>query len=93
MICLCPSVAHQLTFDWVFVVQNAVHLRYAFQAMMINNWEDNDTIFLDGKTVLQYYGMDNEGSAWENIGILFAFYLVFISIAYLALAKLSHIKR
>ena len=61
--------------------------------MMINNWEDNDTIFLDGKTVLQYYGMDNEGSAWENIGILFAFYLVFISIAYLALAKLSHIKR
>eukprot|EP00959_Pyramimonas_sp_CCMP1952_P219511 4589833-Pyramimonas_sp.AAC.1 len=61
--------------------------------MMINNYEDNHDLFLEDKRVLEYYGFDNEGSAWENIAILFAFYLVFVFLAYLALAKLSHVKR
>eukprot|EP00240_Pyramimonas_obovata_P000614 CAMPEP_0118936882 /NCGR_PEP_ID=MMETSP1169-20130426/20820_1 /TAXON_ID=36882 /ORGANISM="Pyramimonas obovata, Strain CCMP722" /LENGTH=576 /DNA_ID=CAMNT_0006880313 /DNA_START=154 /DNA_END=1881 /DNA_ORIENTATION=+ len=43
---------------------NIVHMRYAFQAMMINNYENNENVFLEDKLVLNYYGMDNEGSAW-----------------------------
>jgi hypothetical protein len=60
---------------------------------MINNFENDDTIFNDGQTVLEYYGFHDEGSKWESFAYLCIFYCVFVGLAYIGLDKLSFIKR
>jgi ABC-type multidrug transport system permease subunit len=70
-----------------------VHMRYAWSALMINHYEKLEIPFLDGKTVLQYYSLDDAGSAWTNVGYLLAFYIMFVFLAYLGQCKLSFVKR
>lgn len=62
---------------------------------MINHHKDRESskIFIDGKSVLEYYSMDDMGTAWDNLGILTLFYLVFTVFAYFGQCFLSHVKR
>uniref|UniRef100_A0A7S0SD37 ABC transporter domain-containing protein n=1 Tax=Mantoniella antarctica TaxID=81844 RepID=A0A7S0SD37_9CHLO len=67
-------------------------MKYAWGALMINQWEDNDPIFLEGKTLLEEY--DLKGSdKWGQLGALVLFFIVFFFFALLALTKVNHSRR
>lgn len=51
--------------------------RYAWTAVMINQFEAQDPMWINGKTVLQYYGIDNQ-SKWANLGYLSCFVAFFL---------------
>mmetsp|Transcript_34646 Transcript_34646/g.48022 ORF Transcript_34646/g.48022 Transcript_34646/m.48022 type:complete len:603 (+) Transcript_34646:280-2088(+) len=70
-----------------------VHMRYGWTAMVINAFEDDDQIFADEKTVLEFYDIDDAGSKWENVGYLACFYVVFVTLGYIGLSKLSFVSR
>lgn len=53
--------------------------RYAWSAMMINQFENNDVEYINGMTVLQFYGLDGVKDKWACIGynaLFFIFYFV-----------------
>ena len=58
-------------------------MKYSWGALMINQWEDNDPMFLDGKTLLQEYDLNGEDK-WSFLGLLVAFFSVFFVFAFLA---------
>ena len=57
-------------------------MKYSWGALMINQWEDNDPVFLDGKTLLQEYDLNGEDK-WSFLGLLVAFFSVFFVFAFL----------
>ncbi|GLC56437.1 hypothetical protein PLESTB_001104700 [Pleodorina starrii] len=67
-------------------------LRYAWGALMVNQFEDNDPEFAGGLTVLQYYGLQG-ADKWAYLGYLSLFWLVFAVLALLALTYMRHQKR
>ncbi|KAG2446852.1 hypothetical protein HYH02_008009 [Chlamydomonas schloesseri] len=67
-------------------------LRYAWGALMLNQFEDNDVIFAGDQTILQYYGLAGEDK-WAYIGYLSLFWIVFAVLALLALTYVRHQKR
>jgi len=66
-------------------------LRYSWGAQMVNQFEDNDTIFADGKTILQFYDLDG-ASKWGQCCVLLAFFGAFFVLAWMAL-YIKHQKR
>lgn len=43
---------------------------------MINQFSEQDPVWIGGMTVLQYYSLDGQ-SAWANLGYVFAFFAFF----------------
>ena len=64
---------------------------------MINQFEDNDATgvkdFQDDESILEYYGLDDAGSAWANIGYLAIFCAIFTMLAYVGQCSVSFVKR
>jgi hypothetical protein len=50
--------------------------RYSWTAVMLNQFEANDPTWLDGQTVLEYYGIAGQ-SKWANFGYVTAFFWFF----------------
>ncbi|KXZ55881.1 hypothetical protein GPECTOR_2g1432 [Gonium pectorale] len=67
-------------------------LRYAWGALMLNQFEDRDVEFSGGLTVLQYYSLEG-ANKWSYIGFLAIFWFVFSLLALLALTFIKHHKR
>ncbi|KAG2427597.1 hypothetical protein HXX76_012251 [Chlamydomonas incerta] len=67
-------------------------LRYAWGALMVNQFEHNDVIFAGDQTILQYYGLAG-ADKWAYIGYLSLFWIVFATLALLALTYVRHQKR
>lgn len=73
-------------------------LRYAWGALMVNQFKDNDVIFVEDTktntslTVLEYYSLDGI-SMWGWFGIELCFFVVFYIFAFLALTYVRHVQR
>lgn len=67
-------------------------LRYSWSALMVNQFEANDPIWIDGKTVLEYYSLDNQ-SKWANLGYVCCFFLFFLFCSWAALNYRTFQKR
>jgi hypothetical protein len=52
---------------------------------MVNQFEDNNPIWIDGKTVLGYYGIEGQ-SKWASFGYLSCFFVFFTICAWLVLS-------
>jgi len=59
-------------------------LTYSWGAMMANQFEANDPVWIDGQTVLQYYGLKYVDK-WAYIGYLSLFFFVFFMLTWTAL--------
>jgi len=74
-----------------------VHMRYAWTALMVNEFENSTKEgaldFLGGRSILNYYELDDKGSSWDNIGILTIFYVIFGLFAYAGQCSISFVKR
>lgn len=68
-------------------------LRYAWSALMIDQFEAlGDPLFNSNETVTQYYNLPNT-SAWTQYGVLWAFFAVLFTCAWLALKFIRHQNR
>jgi hypothetical protein len=67
-------------------------IRYAWQALMLNQFGEVDPIFVGDATVLQYYNF-NDRTAWESAFVLLIFFGVFCTLALLALQFVDHNRR
>lgn len=67
-------------------------MKFSWGALMINQWEDNDPVFLEGRTILQEYDLKGEDK-WSYLGLLVAFFTIFFALAYLALSHIDHSRR
>ncbi|PNH05918.1 ABC transporter G family member 18 [Tetrabaena socialis] len=67
-------------------------LRYAWGALMLNQFENDDVKFAGDATILEYYSLKGEDK-WAYIGYLSIFWIVFASLALLALTYVRHQKR
>ncbi|KXZ50089.1 hypothetical protein GPECTOR_18g66 [Gonium pectorale] len=67
-------------------------LRYAWGALMLNQFEGHDVEFAGGQTLLQYYGLEG-GDKWAYVGYLAIFWIVFAGLALAALTFVRHQKR
>ena len=67
-------------------------IKYSWGSLMINQWEDYDPQLIEGMTWLETYNLKGE-SKWGYLGILFAFFIFFFSLALLALSKVTHGRR
>jgi len=80
--------------NWLVWLQYVSFFRYAFEAMMINQFHNSvytclptDTqCYTTGAQLLTYYGIpDDLGTMWMCIGILFVFIFIFHMVAFLIL--------
>ncbi|KAG1653791.1 hypothetical protein FOA52_007815 [Chlamydomonas sp. UWO 241] len=66
--------------------------KYSWGANMINQFNDNDIMYLDGMTVLEYYGFANT-SKWSFVGFTACFYIFFFIGTWLLLQFKSYQQR
>lgn len=78
---LIPFSKIPVYWRWYSVID---HLRYAFGAMMANQFSGNDPELFAGQTVLQYYDLENV-HAWAWMGFELVFFPVFIILFWAAL--------
>ncbi len=77
---------------WGMVI-NPLH--YVFKALMVNHFgtdELKDKIWIDGKTVLQYYSFEG-ASGWHQLGYLTCFLTFFTGATTLILTYSKYSKR
>ncbi|WIA12825.1 hypothetical protein OEZ85_006453 [Tetradesmus obliquus] len=67
-------------------------LRYSWTAVMINQFEANDPVWLNGQTVLEYYGIAGQ-SKWANFGYVACFFWFFMVCAWATLSFKNYQKR
>jgi ATP-binding cassette, subfamily G (WHITE), member 2 len=67
-------------------------VRYAFTALMTNEFRNRPSIIYNEQPVLEFYGMKGE-MPWANVGYMAVFCLGFSCIAFLALRYIRHQKR
>jgi len=67
-------------------------VRYSWTALMINHFEGQNAVFLDGKTVLEYYSLDGQ-SKWANFGYVCCFFVFFLTLSWAALNYRTFQKR
>jgi ATP-binding cassette subfamily G (WHITE) protein 2 len=80
-------------FKWVNLYRYTEDLmKYSWGALMINQWEENDPLFLDGRTVLEEYDL-KDSDKWGYLGLLVVFFTVFFTLAFLALSFINHSRR
>ncbi|EFJ42159.1 hypothetical protein VOLCADRAFT_107413 [Volvox carteri f. nagariensis] len=78
--------------DWWQWYSRIDFLRYAWGALMLNQFEDHNVEFAGGKTILEYYGLLG-ADKWTYVGYLSLFWIVFATLALLALTFVRHQKR
>lgn len=59
---------------------------------MINQFEDNNVILAGDQTILEYYSLSGVDK-WAYVGYLSLFWIVFATLALLALTFVHHQKR
>jgi hypothetical protein len=59
---------------------------------MVNQFKGHDEIYLDDKTVLDYFGMKGS-SEWANIGYGALFFVFFFTMTGLSLTYKQHVTR
>eukprot|EP00877_Chromochloris_zofingiensis_P002281 jgi/Chrzof1/12053/Cz06g19180.t1 len=67
-------------------------LRYSWIAMMLNQFSAHDPVWVDGRTVLQFYGIAG-GSAWDNLGYTVLFFVFWVTAAWVTLATRRYQQR
>ncbi|GLC39039.1 hypothetical protein PLESTB_001286600 [Pleodorina starrii] len=67
-------------------------LRYAWGALMVNQFEHQKVDFVGGVSILRYYGLEG-ADKWAYLGYLSLFWIVFAWLALLALTYVRHQKR
>ena len=67
-------------------------LRYGWGALMVNQFSGHNAIYLEGKTVLQVFGLSHVNK-WHYIGYQWIFFVVFFTGAWAALQYVRHQKR
>jgi hypothetical protein len=68
-------------------------MKYAWGALMINQWDGNDPVlFTGGQTLLATYELDDVNK-WAYVGYLTLFFCAFFVLAFLALKHVNHSKR
>jgi ABC-type polysaccharide/polyol phosphate export permease len=67
-------------------------LTYSWGAMMANQFEAVDPVWIEGKTVLEYYGLKSVDK-WAYIGYLSLFFLVFFVLTWTALRYKNYQQR
>eukprot|EP00227_Mantoniella_beaufortii_P007206 CAMPEP_0197606508 /NCGR_PEP_ID=MMETSP1326-20131121/45194_1 /TAXON_ID=1155430 /ORGANISM="Genus nov. species nov., Strain RCC2288" /LENGTH=625 /DNA_ID=CAMNT_0043174433 /DNA_START=168 /DNA_END=2045 /DNA_ORIENTATION=- len=70
-------------------------MKYSWGALMVNQWEgkgDMTSMSQDGVTVLQQFDLDNLDK-WNCLGYLMCFFVVFFTLALLALTFVNHSRR
>ena len=68
-------------------------MKYAWGALMINQWDGNDPVlFAGGETLLEKYELDDVNK-WGYVGYLLLFFCAFFILAFLALKHINHSKR
>ena len=68
-------------------------MKYAWGALMINQWDGNDPVlFAGGETLLETYELDDVNK-WGYVGYLLLFFCAFFILAFLALKHINHSKR
>ncbi|GIL78523.1 hypothetical protein Vretifemale_7939, partial [Volvox reticuliferus] len=78
--------------DWWQWYSRIDFLRYAWGALMLNQFEDHNVNFAGDVPILKYYGLQG-GDKWAYIGYLALFWLAFTIMALLALTFVRHQKR
>ncbi|GFR48683.1 hypothetical protein Agub_g10638 [Astrephomene gubernaculifera] len=79
--------------DWWQWYSRIDFLRYAWGALMINQFSgDHNVEFAGGVSILKYYGLEG-GDMWAYIGYLAIFWIIFAALALLALTYVRHQKR
>jgi ABC-type multidrug transport system permease subunit len=68
------------------------HLRYAFGAMMANQFGGVDPVFLEGQTILQYYDLENVYD-WAWLGYESLFFPVFALLMWAALTFVRYTRQ
>jgi hypothetical protein len=69
-------------------------MRYSWQALMLNQFEEQNPPFTpDGTTVLQYYGFNGDLGKWASTAVLLAFFSVWALLSYAALSCLRFSRR
>jgi hypothetical protein len=56
-------------------------MRYAWHALMTNEFESRPDVLIDGQPVLEFYSVDD--SKWASIGYEFLFFVGFFATAWL----------
>lgn len=67
-------------------------LRYSWTVLMINQFSENNPVMIDGRTVLEYYGIAGQ-SMWANLGYVCCFFVFFLVCAWAALNYRTFQKR
>ncbi|KAK9867775.1 hypothetical protein WJX84_007302 [Apatococcus fuscideae] len=67
-------------------------LRYGWGALMVNQFEGKNAIFLGGEEILHYYSLDN-CNKWAFLACEFAFFVGFFMASWLALTYRRHSSR
>lgn len=60
--------------------------------MMLNQFSAHDPVWVDGRTVLQFYGIAG-GSAWDNLGYTVLFFVFWVTAAWVTLATRRYQQR
>jgi hypothetical protein len=66
-------------------------MRYAWSALMNNQFRDENPVFSAGQDILSYY--DLTGNMWGNTFVLLIFFTVYSMLAYLGLSFVRHNRR
>lgn len=74
ILCRAQFAAHAAT-DLLLCC--ACSCRYSWTAVMLNQFEAIDPVWLGGQTVLEYYGVAGQ-SKWANLGYVAAFFWFFM---------------
>eukprot|EP00775_Hariotina_reticulata_P005937 gene5937-6176_t len=67
-------------------------LRYSWTAVMLNQFGAHDPVWVEGKTILEFYGIQGQ-SMWANLGYVAAFVAFFLACAWIALTFSRYQKR
>ena len=71
-------------------VADVAFIRYTWDGLMLNEFGENDPPFFGG-SVLQFYHI--RGDKWTRVGVMAAFFCVYMVLAYCALAFVRHMRR
>eukprot|EP00877_Chromochloris_zofingiensis_P004326 jgi/Chrzof1/13895/Cz08g16130.t1 len=67
-------------------------IRYAWTAIMVNQFEGRDAQMFSGQTVLQYYGIEGQNK-WANLGYTACFFFFFTFCAWVTLSVKKYQRR
>ncbi|KAK9826360.1 hypothetical protein WJX81_002047 [Elliptochloris bilobata] len=72
---------------------NINFLYYAWAALMKNEFEECTTVFVNGHTVLEFYGFVGGVTKWHYLAIEASFFIVFFVGCYLSMRFIQHQRR